>query len=60
VKEIEILKREVKKHGVAYVSALIGFRDTGRVKNWIIRKKVPKEFSETVLGLEAKSQKGKK
>ena len=44
-KELQAL---VKKHGVARVSADLGFRDTGRVKNWIIRKSIPETFKSVV------------
>jgi hypothetical protein len=47
-KEFEALKKQVKEHGVAFVAAKLGFRDTGRVKNWLIRKKIPKEFTAVV------------
>lgn len=42
------LQAAVKKLGVARVSADLGFRDTGRVKNWIIRKKIPADFEKVV------------
>lgn len=48
-KEFEIVKKRVKDHGVAFVAYKLGFRDTGRVKNWLIRKKIPKEFTAAVI-----------
>lgn len=51
MKTLDLLKRFTDKHGVAYASYKLGFRDTGRVKNWLLRKKIPKEFEVSVKEL---------
>lgn len=57
MKSYEILKKIADRDGVAYVAFKLGFRDTGRVKNWILRKKVPKEFEISVLMLKGDARK---
>lgn len=42
------MEKFVEKNGVAKLAFLLGLRDTGRVKNWIARKKISYEFEEQV------------
>lgn len=42
------LQSQIKKVGIARVSADLGFRDTGRVKNWLARKAIPECFHSSV------------
>ena len=46
--EFQKFEKKVKELGFAKVSSDLGFRDTGRVKNWMIRKAIPKEFQSAV------------
>lgn len=46
--DFELLKERVELLGVAQVASALGFRDTGRIKNWLIRKDIPKEFLVSV------------